>query len=67
MLCIAAGGSWPLQRVSDEVGGLESTLCPRCKEAPETQFHRCWACPENVRSPAFEASECLVAEAYSQH
>ena len=67
MLCVAVGGTWPRQRVRDEVGGDVDVMCPRCGEAPETAFHRAWACRCNTGAIAYTASDTLSAQAYAQH
>eukprot|EP00959_Pyramimonas_sp_CCMP1952_P267693 5596832-Pyramimonas_sp.AAC.1 len=67
MVRVAAGGTWPRQRIMDEVGGIDSATCPRCGEGAETPLHRSWLCSCNVGSRAYDQSDNLTAEAVAQH
>ena len=42
---LLTGGFWPQMRYADTAGG--SSLCPRCRRAPESALHLFWQCPAN--------------------
>eukprot|EP00959_Pyramimonas_sp_CCMP1952_P330136 6912274-Pyramimonas_sp.AAC.1 len=46
---IAAGGSWPGERVADTFGTQDSAdcICPRCGHAVQTPLHKMWTCEAN--------------------
>ena len=44
-----------------------SSLCDRCGLEKETSFHRNWSCSQNKGAVAYEKSDVLVGEAWTQH
>ena len=44
--CVLAGGTWSQQRLFD-CNLASSPECPRCREGPESDFHRFWQCAAN--------------------
>ena len=62
MRAIATGGMWPRARKA-AAGYRVDPLCQRCKAAPETLFHRYWACAENKGHPAYDESERYAEQA----
>ena len=58
---IPAGASWPLARILQDIGGLQSTMCSRCGLEEETDFHVLWICPCNkeIEDPAVSKTHYL--------
>eukprot|EP00969_Alexandrium_andersonii_P069520 3066999-Alexandrium_andersonii.AAC.1 len=64
LLNVAAAASWPRARLHDD-GLIDSPMCPRCNDAPETLVHRMWQCRCNtdIPDPAMRNSQCLARQA----
>ena len=70
MVKIAGGGCWTKQRCHDQLACKPCPLCPRCREAAETDFHRWWECPANqelkIHDPeAFSTAVSMLAFRYA--
>ena len=65
LLTVVQGGDWTRQRKADTFGGC--ALCPRCKKAPGTRFHRTYECEANAQIEGIEETNKIVDRATKLH
>ena len=65
---ILAAATWPLERVNECYPEV-SSVCPRCLNEPETDFHTYWSCPCNgdIEDKEVVDTQCLIPEARNNY
>eukprot|EP00972_Heterocapsa_arctica_P040290 5936375-Heterocapsa_arctica.AAC.1 len=65
---IAQGGIWPAERKL-QANYIDTELCPRCKEAPETPYHWVWGCKCNkdIDPIIYKTSQAYQARALEEY
>ena len=64
MLAIVTGSVWPRMKLAELGVPCDCTLCMRCEvNVPETDYHRTWECPANLKIKEIKETEKWMANA----